>query len=166
MDSLFGLGWREAINKTKIAPLMGFLGGSDSEESACNVGDLGLIPGLGRSPGGGHGNPLPYSCLETPCGQRSLKGYSPWGHKELDTAEQPSTQHSCFAKNQKQANNGTARIPWKPGDDFQNIYKSREGCHWIRTHASCEQPWTVRSSRSLPPKDTSKGARKTSPPLG
>ena len=90
---------------------MGFLGGSESEESACNVGDLGLIPGLGRSPGGGHGNPLPYSCLENPCGQRSLKGYSPWGHKELDTAEQPSTQHSCFAKNQKQANNGTARIP-------------------------------------------------------
>ena len=39
-------------------------GGSDSKESACNMGDLGLIPGLGRSPGGGHGNPLQYSCLE------------------------------------------------------------------------------------------------------
>ena len=37
---------------------MGFLGGSDGKESACNAGDLGLIPGLGRSPGGGHGNPL------------------------------------------------------------------------------------------------------------
>ena len=42
--------------------------------------------GLGRSPGGGHGNPLQYSCLENPCGQRSLVGYSPWGHKS-DTAE-------------------------------------------------------------------------------
>ena len=37
---------------------LGFPGGSDGEESACNVGDLGSVPGLGRSPGGGHGNPL------------------------------------------------------------------------------------------------------------
>ena len=42
----------------------GFSGGSDSKESACNAGDLGLIPGLGRSPGEGNGNPLQYSCLE------------------------------------------------------------------------------------------------------
>ena len=42
----------------------GFPGGSDGKESACSVGDLGLIPGLGRSPGGGHGNPLQYSGLE------------------------------------------------------------------------------------------------------
>ena len=39
-------------------------GGSDGKESACNAGDLGSIPGLGRSPEGGHGNPLQYSCLE------------------------------------------------------------------------------------------------------
>ena len=38
-------------------------GGSDGKESTCNVGDLGLNPGLGRSPGGGYGNPLQYSCL-------------------------------------------------------------------------------------------------------
>ena len=38
--------------------------GSDGKESACNVGDLGSVPGLGRSPGGGHGKPLQYSCLE------------------------------------------------------------------------------------------------------
>ena len=44
----------------------GFLGGSNGEESACNAGDLSSIPGLGRSPGGGHGNPLQYSCLENP----------------------------------------------------------------------------------------------------
>ena len=43
---------------------MGFPGGSDGKESACNAGDLGLIPTLGRSPGGGKGNPLQYSCLE------------------------------------------------------------------------------------------------------
>ena len=65
----------------------GFPGGSDGKESACNAGDLGLIPGLGRSPGGGHGKPLQYSCLENPHGQRSLVGYSPWGRKESDTIE-------------------------------------------------------------------------------
>ena len=66
---------------------MGFSGGSDSKESTCNVGDLGLIPGLGRSPEEGNGNPLQYSCLENPHGQRNLAGYSSWGHKELDIAE-------------------------------------------------------------------------------
>ena len=62
----------------------GFLGGSDGNESACNEGDLDLILGLGRYPGRGHDNPLQYSCLENPHGQRSLVGYSPWDHKELD----------------------------------------------------------------------------------
>ena len=45
---------------------MGFPGSSTGKESTCNVRDLGSIPGLGRSPGGGHGNPLQYSCLENP----------------------------------------------------------------------------------------------------
>ena len=44
----------------------GFPGGLDDKESACNAGDLGLIPGLGRSPGEGPGNPLEYSCRENP----------------------------------------------------------------------------------------------------
>ena len=70
-----------------IWPCLGFPGGSDGKEYACNVGDLGLIPGLGRSHGEGHGNPLQYSCLENPHGLRSLVGYSSWGHKELDMTE-------------------------------------------------------------------------------
>ena len=45
---------------------MGFPGGSDGKESACNVGDPGSIPGLGRSPGEGNGNPFQYSCLGNP----------------------------------------------------------------------------------------------------
>ena len=72
---------------------MGFPDGSDSKESACNVADLGSVPGLGRSPGGGLGNPLRYSCLENPNRQRSLVGYHPWGRKELD-ATKHSTAHS------------------------------------------------------------------------
>ena len=62
-------------NLTTIVILKkGFPGGSDGKESFCNVGDLGLIPGLGIPPGEGNGNPFQYSCLENPHGQRSLVG--------------------------------------------------------------------------------------------
>ena len=50
-----------------------FLGGSDGKESACNAEDPGLISGLGRSPGGGHGNPLQSSCLENPMDRGAYK---------------------------------------------------------------------------------------------
>ena len=66
---------------------VGFPGALINKESACCTGDLGSIPGLERFPGGGHGNPLQYSCLENPHGQRSLVGYSPWGHTESDMTE-------------------------------------------------------------------------------
>ena len=56
--------------------ILGFPGGSDTEESTWNAGDQGSIPGLGRSPGEGNSTPLQYSCLENPTGA-----------KELDTAE-------------------------------------------------------------------------------
>ena len=65
----------------------GFPGSSAGEESACNAEDPSLIPGLGRSPGGGHGNPLQCPSLENPHGERSLGGFGPQGHKESDTAE-------------------------------------------------------------------------------
>ena len=48
-----------------------------------NAGEVGLISGLGRSPREGNGNPLQYSCLGNPMGQRSLMGYSPWGHRRV-----------------------------------------------------------------------------------
>ena len=57
----------------------GFPGGTSGKKSASNAGDAGLIPWWGRAPGGGHGNPLRYACLENSHGQRSLVGYSPWG---------------------------------------------------------------------------------------
>ena len=59
----------------------GFPHSSVDKQSACNAGDPGSIPGWARSPGEGNGNPLQYSCLENPQGQRSLAGYSPWGCK-------------------------------------------------------------------------------------
>ena len=74
---------------------MGFPGGSDGKESACNVGELGLIPGSGRSPGEGndtHSSTLAWRIPWT----ESLGGYSPWHHKELDTTE-GLTLTFCFA---------------------------------------------------------------------
>ena len=70
---------------------LGFPGGSDGKELTSNAGDTGSISGLGRSPAGGRGNPLQYSCLDNPHEQRSLRGYSPWGHKESDTTERLSS---------------------------------------------------------------------------
>jgi len=64
-----------------ITGIKGFPGGSDVKESACNTGNPALIPGLGRSPGGGNVNPLKYSCLENPMDRSS------WGCKESDTPE-------------------------------------------------------------------------------
>ena len=55
----------------QLCTRMGFPGSSDGKASAYNAGDLGSIPGLGRSPGEGNGNPLWYSCLENPMDQRS-----------------------------------------------------------------------------------------------
>ena len=87
--------WRR--DRLTIPVFMGFPGSSDGKEFTCNAGDLGLIPGLGRSSGGGQGNPLWYSCLENPHGQRSLAVYSSRGHKELDMTEWLSTaQHAEF----------------------------------------------------------------------
>ena len=62
---------------------VGFPGGSDNKESACNAGDLGSIPGLGRSPGEGNGYPLQYSYLENSMDKGAGWSQSPWGHKEL-----------------------------------------------------------------------------------
>ena len=81
---------------TSYMAYMGFPGSSAGKESACNAGDLRWIPDLGRYRGGGHGNPLQYSCLENPHGQRSLVGYSPTGSKKSDKTQRLSTaQHIC-----------------------------------------------------------------------
>ena len=80
-DSWVGkIPWRRDKLPTPVC--LGFPGGSAGKESACNVGDLGLIPGLGRSPGEGKGYPLQFSGLEN-----SMDCISPWGHTESDTTE-------------------------------------------------------------------------------
>ena len=73
--------WRKDRLPTPV--FLSLPGGSVGKESACNARDLGSITGFGRSPGGGHGNLLQYSCLKNPQGPRSLAAYSPWSYKEL-----------------------------------------------------------------------------------
>ena len=79
------------IQKNKIKITEGFPGCSVVKNSPANAGDLrgtALIPGSGRSPGGGHSNPLQYSCLQNPMDRGAWQAtHSPWGHKELDATE-------------------------------------------------------------------------------
>ena len=94
-----------------------FSGSSAGKESACNAGDLGSIPGLGRSPGRGHSNPLQYSCLENPHGQRSLAGFSPCSCKESNTTERIST----------------AQVMARHGDGVNHPCETQmESCDYIR----------------------------------
>ena len=79
------ISWRRDRLPTPV--FLGFPGGSVVKKPPANAEDMSSIPGLGRSPGEGNANPLQYSCLENSHGQRSLAGYSPWGHKESDTTE-------------------------------------------------------------------------------
>ena len=78
---------------------MSFPGGSVVKNPAANAGDLGSLPGLGRSSGGGNDNPLQYSCLESPMdrgGFRQASGFRPWGCKESDTTGHAPTSSRSF----------------------------------------------------------------------
>ena len=78
----------EQMNWTDSLRLRAYPGGSDRKESACNAGDLSSLPGSGRSPGEGNGNPLQYSCLENPM-DRGAWWATVHGVAELDTTEAP-----------------------------------------------------------------------------
>ena len=72
---------------------MGFPGGLEVKAPASNTRDLGSIPGSGKSPGEGNGNPFQYSCLENSVDREAWPGYDPWVHKELDMTEQSTAWH-------------------------------------------------------------------------
>ena len=84
------LGWEDPWRRERLPTLvfLGFPGGSEGKESAYFAGDLGSIPGLGRSPGEGNGwLPTPVFWLEEFHGQRNLAEYSPWGCRKSDMIE-------------------------------------------------------------------------------
>ena len=74
------------------------VGGTVSKESAYSAGDSGSIPGLGRSPGGGHGNPLQYSCLENPLETEKPGKLQSIGSQTIDPTDAISAQHTLSAK--------------------------------------------------------------------
>ena len=73
-----------------------FPGGSDGKAFACNAGDLGSIPGLGRSPGEGNGSPLQYSCLENAWTEEPGRLLCPWGCNESDITERLHFPYSNY----------------------------------------------------------------------
>ena len=97
------LGWEDPRRRDRPPTIvyLGFPGGSVGKESACNAEGLDSIHGLGRYPGGRHDNPLQYSSLENPHGQRSLGSYSPCSCRALDTTEQLSLFTFFFFNSQK-----------------------------------------------------------------
>ena len=103
--------WSELIFHLLGVIVLGFRGGSDGTESTCNVGDLGLIPVLGRPPGGGHGNLFQYSCLKNPMDRGAWWAIVPWGCKESDMTEQLSIAHSPVKSSESSV------YPWRQNQD-------------------------------------------------
>ena len=104
-------------------------------EDEKNVGDLDLIPGLGRSPGEGSGNPLQYACLENPMD----RGYSPWGCKELDTTERLTlwvlhTRYFTLEENDQEAE-------FKPSSDW--LQRKRKLFPQIRCERKKKEQWSM-----------------------
>ena len=96
---------------------LGFPGGSDGKGSACNMGDLGLIPGSRRFLGEGNGYPFQYSCLENSMGQRSPVGYnSPWCCKESDTTERLTLFHYYSSFMDFTGSSAVKNLPASAGD--------------------------------------------------
>ena len=86
-----------------------YLGGSNGKESACSVGDLGLIPGMGRAPGGGHGNPLQYSCLENFIDRRAWRATA-HGVTERRTQLNDWLTHKSFSWVQEKINHEHSKV--------------------------------------------------------
>ena len=94
-------------------------GSLHGKESAYNSGDVGLIPGSGKSFEKRHGNPLQYSCLENPMDRGAWQANGPWGHKESDTTEQPTLslcsvlpnhENVCHTRNKNRGKYGRSRV--------------------------------------------------------
>ena len=98
-------------------------GSSAGKESTCNAGDLGSVPGLGRSPGGGHGNPLQYSCLENPHGQRSLAahGVAEWDMTD-DSAQHSTAEYLTYSKFSVKT---VSILPWFPWQRQPSIHEEQ-----------------------------------------
>ena len=134
---------RSCLKPCKLGFSMGFPGGSDDKESASNVGDLGSIPGLGRSPGGRHGIPLQYFCMENSHRQRSLAGCSSWGSQRVrhDWATELRELHSLRGQErvhlEKPSTARTAPSTTAAASSFGRVPKERSLLKWPHPRALC-----------------------------
>ena len=121
--------------------LLGSPVGLDGKESACNAWDLGLIPGLGRSPGGWRGNPslvfLPGEFPDFP--GKNLVGYSPWGLKELDMTEGASTEAQMSITPKLIYKFNTVEIKCPTGFLTYLIKSLWKSYRWIKIHEQVSQ---------------------------
>ena len=112
---------------------MGFPRGWVVKNPPANAGDSGSIPGLGKSPGGGNGNPLQYSCLENPMGRGSLVGYSLWGHKRVGHAL--AIEHS----RQNKLRQHHVGLQWVLNPMTGVCIERKHETHREKSHANMEQ---------------------------
>ena len=112
--------------------------------NAGDVKDESSIPESGRSPGGGHGNPFQYSCLENPHGQRSLAGYSPWGHKESDTTELAEHTHKHITGHSLRPLQNISAVDFKENNTEEPICRAG-----IKTQTSRMHLWTKRGKERV-----------------
>ena len=115
-------------------PPAGFLGGSEVKASACSAGDLGSIPGLGRSPGEGNGNPLQYSCLENPSGGLQSMGLQGVRH---DWSTSPT--HSLLTIWATQASMWTCFFLFRDPRDWPGCFLSSADCSAVDGSGGCGQ---------------------------
>ena len=118
----FSASWH---NYRELSIQQGFLGGSEVKASACNAGDLGSIPGLGRSPGERNGNPLQYSCLANP----------------MDGEAWSATVHGV-AKSQAELSDLTFTFTFHP---FNKAKEPRQMCFPVSTFSSVQFSHSVMS---------------------
>ena len=116
-------GHRFALLDFTTVRLRGFPGGSDGKESAYNAGDSGSIPGLGRSPGEGNGNPLQYSCLENPTHRGAWQATV---HGVTKNQTQLSNEHtqSDFTAESHLNGRQAALVHWKLKRQWLSYYKA------------------------------------------
>ena len=142
--------WTEVTTCTQIRYdyTKGFPCGSTGKESACNAGDLGLIPSLGRCPGEGKGYALQYACLEN-----SMD--SQWGHEESDTTEQLSHLHT------KDTEINTPEM----FDPYMKTSPRRSRKHLLLLYWLCQSLWLCRSWHSQTVENSSRDGNTRPPDL-
>ena len=128
--------WKVLLNWRCVIQRRGFPGGSVVKNLLANARDTGSIPGLGRAPRVGTGNPLQYSCLGNPMDRGAWRGYSPWGCQESDMTERLNTNTPIMVKGRTYIFNACISI-------INSVFHIEGSAKTFKTWISCLQsPFT------------------------